>query len=120
MVNVTIDGLSISVPEGTTVLQAAKQLNIKIPTLCFHPDQDVKANCRICVVEIEGQQLLVPACSEPVREGMVVRTNTRRVRRARMVILELIFAHHSKDCLQCHRNGNCELQGVAQFMHFNR
>ena len=120
MVNVTIDGLSISVPEGTTVLQAAKQLNVKIPTLCFHPDQDVKANCRICVVEIEGQQLLVPACSEPVREGMVVRTNTRRVRRARMVILELIFAHHSKDCLQCHRNGNCELQGVAQFMHFNR
>ncbi len=120
MVNLTIDGLPISVPEGTTILEAARKLSIRIPTLCFHPDQEVKANCRICVVEIEGRQRLVPACSEKVSEGLVINTNTKRVRRARNTILELIFAHHSKDCLQCHRNGHCELQTIAQEMYFNR
>lgn len=119
MAKVTIDGQIVDVKDGATILDAAKELNIKIPTLCYHPDQAVKANCRICVVEVEGQRLLVPACSYPVSDGMVVKTNTARVRKARMNILELIFSHHSKDCLQCDRNGNCELQTIAQDLHFN-
>lgn len=120
MARLTIDGQTVEVQDGSTILDAACKLNIKIPTLCFHPDQAVKANCRICVVEVEGQRLLVPACAYPVSDGMVVRTNSKRVRKARMNILELIFSHHSKDCLQCDRNGNCELQTIAQDMHFNR
>ncbi|MBQ1252654.1 MAG: iron hydrogenase small subunit [Firmicutes bacterium] len=120
MARLTIDGQTVEVQDGSTILDAACKLNIKIPTLCYHPDQAVKANCRICVVEVEGQRLLVPACAYPVSDGMVVRTNTKRVRKARMNILELIFSHHSKDCLQCDRNGNCELQTIAQDMHFNR
>ncbi len=120
MVKLTIDGQSVEVKDGSTILDAAKALHIKIPTLCYHPDQAVKANCRICVVEVERQRLLVPACSYPVSEGMVVKTTTARVRKARMNILELIFSHHSKNCLECDRNGNCELQSVAEDMHFIR
>ncbi len=120
MARLTIDGQTVEVQDGSTILDAACKLNIKIPTLCYHPDQAVKANCRICVVEVEGQRLLVPACAYPVSDGMVVRTNSKRVRKARMNILELIFSHHSKDCLECDRNGNCELQTIAQDMHFNR
>lgn len=120
MAKLTIDGQSVEVKDGSTILDAAKALNIKIPTLCYHPDQSVKANCRICVVEVEGQRLLVPSCAYPVSDGMVVKTNTARVRKARMNILELIFSHHSKNCLECDRNGNCELQTVAEDMHFIR
>lgn len=120
MAKLTIDGQSVEVKDGSTILDAAKALNIKIPTLCYHPDQAVKANCRICVVEVEGQRLLVPSCAYPVSDGMVVKTNTARVRKARMNILELIFSHHSKNCLECDRNGNCELQTIAADMHFNR
>lgn len=120
MAKLTIDGQTVEVKDGSMILDAARKLNIKIPTLCYHPDQAVKANCRICMVEVEGQRLLVPACAYPVNDGMVVKTNTKRVRKARMNILELIFSHHSKDCLQCDRNGNCELQTIAQDMHFNR
>ena len=120
MARLIIDGQTVEINDGATILQAARKLNIKIPTLCYHPDQAVKANCRICVVEVEGQSRLVPACAYPVSDGMVVKTNSHRVRRARWNILELLFAHHSKDCLQCDRNGNCELQTIAQDMHFNR
>ncbi|HMM05993.1 MAG TPA: NADH-dependent [FeFe] hydrogenase, group A6 [Clostridiales bacterium] len=120
MAKLTIDGQSVEVKDGSTILDAAKAINIKIPTLCYHPDQSVKANCRICVVEVEGQRLLVPACAYPVSDGMVVKTTTARVRKARMNILELIFSHHSKNCLECDRNGNCELQTIAEDMHFIR
>lgn len=120
MAILTVDGQTVEVKDGSTILDAARKLNIKIPTLCYHPDQAVKANCRICMVEVEGQRVLVPACAYPVNDGMVVKTNTRRVRKAKMNILELIFAHHSKDCLQCDRNGSCELQAIAQELHFNR
>ena len=118
MPKVMIDGLTVEVPAGTTILQAAKLVNIKIPTLCHHPDQAVKANCRICVVEVNGARVLQPACSYPVSDGMVVTTNTPGVRRARRNILELILAHHPQDCLKCYRNGNCELQTVAAEMNF--
>ncbi len=113
MVNVTIDGIQTSVPKGSTILQAAKAVGIKVPTLCYHPDQAVKANCRVCVCEVEGNRLLQAACSQPVYEGMVVKTKTPKVIEARKTILELILSHHPQDCLNCIRNGNCELQDLA-------
>lgn len=119
MVTLTIDGQIVEVDANATLLEAARAADIKIPTLCYHPDQKVKANCRICVVEVEGQRVLAPACSTPVRHSMVVKTTSHRVRQARKNILELIFAHHSKDCLQCDKNGTCELQEIAHDMQFN-
>ena len=113
MVNLTIDGIKVSVPEGSTILQAAKEVGVKIPTLCHHPDQAVKANCRVCVCEVEGNRLLATACAQPVMEGMVIKTRTPKVIEARKTILELILAHHPQDCLNCIRNGNCELQDLA-------
>ncbi len=118
MPKVIIDGQTVQVAEGVTILQAAKQANIKIPTLCYHPDQAVKANCRICVVEVSGSRVLQTACSYPVYDGMVVSTNSATVRKARKNILELILAHHPQDCLRCSRNGNCELQSIAEEMNF--
>ena len=112
-VNLTIDGIAVSVPAGTTILNAAKSANIKIPTLCYHEDQKVKAACRMCVVEVEGQKLLQSSCSFPVSEGMVVQTHSPKVIHARRNILELIIAHHPLDCLNCQKNGACELQDVA-------
>lgn len=112
-VNLTIDGIPVTVPKGSTILQAARQVGIKIPTLCYHPDQAVKANCRVCVCEVEGSRLLQAACSQPAMEGMVVKTRTPKVIEARQTILELILAHHPQDCLNCIRNGNCELQDLA-------
>lgn len=113
MVNVTIDGIKTSVPQGSTILQAAAEVGIGIPTLCYHPDQAVKANCRVCVCEVEGNRLLQAACSQPVYEGMVVKTRSPKVIEARKTILELILSHHPQDCLHCIRNGNCELQDLA-------
>lgn len=113
-VTVTIDGLKAEVPSGSTILDAAKQVGVEIPTLCYHPDQALKAVCRICVVEVEGSRTLVPACAYPVSDGMVVRTNTAKVREARKTVVELMLAHHPQDCLQCPRNLNCELQELAQ------
>ncbi|HHY31962.1 MAG TPA: 4Fe-4S binding protein [Firmicutes bacterium] len=114
MAMVTIDGRRVEADAGTTILEAAKKLGIDIPTLCHHPDLAVQAVCRICVVEIEGQKLLQPACAYPVQDGMVVYTNTPRVRQARKVNLELLLARHPQDCLQCVRNRNCELQALAE------
>lgn len=113
MVNITINNKKVSVPKGITILSAAKSAGIEIPTLCYHPDQFVKANCRVCIVEIEGSKTLPSACSTPVTEGMVVFTNSAKVLEARKVILELLLANHDADCLICHRNLNCELQKVA-------
>jgi len=113
MVNLTIDGIKVSVPEGSTILQAAQQVGINVPTLCYHPDQAVKANCRVCVCEVEGNRLLQAACSQPVMEGMVIKTRSPKVIEARKTILELILANHPQDCLNCIRNGNCELQDLS-------
>ncbi len=114
MVNITINGMKASVPEGSTILQAAQQVGIYIPTLCYHPDQSVKANCRVCVCEVEGNRLLQAACAAPVFEGMVIKTNTPKVLEARKTIVELILANHPQDCLNCIRNGACELQTLAE------
>jgi len=113
VINVTIDGIKASVPDGSTILQAAKDVGINIPTLCYHPDQSVKANCRVCVCEVEGVRLLQAACSQPVYEGMVIKTRTPKVIEARKTILELILSNHPQDCLSCIRNENCELQSLA-------
>lgn len=111
--NIMINGIRTSVPAGTSILKAASAAGVKIPTLCFHPDQEVKANCRICVVEVEGQKNLIPACATAVNEGMVVKTTTARVLEARRTILELLLAHHPQDCLHCVRSGDCELQALS-------
>ncbi|WP_315110320.1 NADH-dependent [FeFe] hydrogenase, group A6 [Clostridium intestinale] len=111
---VIIDKKEVSVPEGTTILQAAKLLNINIPTLCYHPDQSVKANCRICLVEIKERNSLVTACSTPVWEGAQILTSSKRVLDARKSVIELILANHQQDCLKCIRNGSCELQDICR------
>lgn len=120
LINLTIDGEKIEVPEGTTILQAASLLNVYIPTLCYHEDQAVKAVCRICVVEVEGQRLLPAACSTPVSEGMVVKTASPKVIAARKNIMELILARHPQDCLNCSKNGSCELQKIARNLNMTR
>ncbi|MBT9155687.1 MAG: NADP-reducing hydrogenase subunit HndC [Firmicutes bacterium] len=113
LTNVTINGRTIAVRPGSTILSACRQADIKVPTLCHHPDQAVKAACRICVVEVAGQRLLQPACSYPVSEGMVVNTATPAVREARRTMLELLLSNHPADCLQCPRSFACELQQLA-------
>ena len=117
MVNLVIDNLNVSVPNDTTILQAAKKAGIKIPTLCHFHNQTVKGSCRICVVEVKGSRKLVAACSTPVWEGMEVITNSQSARDARKAVLELILAGHPQDCLNCIRNGNCELQALAREMN---
>ena len=114
MIKLMIDGQAIEVEEGTTILEAARQSNIKIPTLCYHEDQAVKAVCRICCVEVEGQFLLPTACNTPVTEGMVVKTASPKVIKARRNIMELILARHPQNCLACAKNGSCELQEIAK------
>ena len=105
MIHLIIDGQPVEVEEGTTILQAAKKACIHIPTLCYHEDLSIKAVCRICVVEVEGQRLLPTACSTPVAEGRVVQTASPKVLKARRNILELIFARHQQNCLVCPKSG---------------
>lgn len=113
MISLNIDGVQVSVPNDYTILQAAQTAGIRIPTLCYHPDQSIKGNCRICLCEVEGNPLLQTACSSPVYEGMVVKTHTPQVIEARRTILQLLLANHPQDCLHCIRNGTCQLQALA-------
>ena len=113
MINLTIDDQNVTVPEGTTILQAAKQAGIDIPTLCFLKDINEVGDCRMCIVEVEGRKGFATSCIQKVEEGMVVHTHTPNVLEARHVILDLIISNHSKDCLTCTRSGNCELQVLA-------
>lgn len=115
-VRLKINNLDVEVPEGTTILEAAKAYNIAIPTLCFYPDLRIKSECRICSVEIVGQKGLSAACSTPVREGMTVRTHTPRAINARKTITELLLANHDADCTACPKNMNCELQRLAHVL----
>ncbi len=105
--------MPISVEEGTTILDAARQLNLRIPTLCHHPDLSVAGNCRVCVVEVKGARLLAASCATPVSEGMEVFTNSEKVRIARKHIVELLLTEHNADCTKCFKSGNCELQDLA-------
>ena len=120
-VNLKINDQPVSVEAGSTILEAAEKLEIRIPTLChfsmdcFHVEHRC-ASCRVCVVEVEGRPNLAPACATPVTEGMVVRTNTLRAINARRTILDLLLSDHPKDCLICPKNLNCQLQALAQEM----
>ena len=113
---IRLNGNHITVPSGMTIMEAAKRNGIKLPSLCHHPDQRVKANCRVCVVEIEGRKNLVPSCSTVVEEGMSILTNTLRVRETVKTIVELILADHPQECLTCIRNGNCELRQLSDML----
>ncbi|MGB4293457.1 MAG: NADH-dependent [FeFe] hydrogenase, group A6 [Bacteroidales bacterium] len=118
MVNLTINGQKVSVEPGTTVLAAAKKLNINIPTLCNHPDLCVAGNCRVCVVEQEGARTLIASCATPVSEGMKIQTNSLKVRNARKHIVELLLSEHRSDCTKCYKNQKCELQALANEFAF--
>ena len=113
MINLTIDGVQVSVPAGSTVLEAARQANIHIPTLCYLKDVNQIGACRVCVVDV-GARALQAACVYPVSEGMVVKTNTPAVRRARKTVVELLLSVHDRKCLSCTRNNNCELQDLCR------
>lgn len=113
MVNLKINGRDVQVEEKTTILEAAKKYNIKIPTLCHYPDLHINSDCRICVVEIDGYRGLKTSCSTPVREGMNIKTNSPKVLNARKTITELILSNHDANCTACVRNMSCELQSLA-------
>jgi len=112
-IHLTIDGHAVSVESGKTVFDAAQSLNIKIPTLCHHPDLCIAGNCRVCVVEQEGARTLTASCATPAADGMVIHTNTQKVRTTRKHIIELLLSEHNSECLKCYKNGNCELQQLA-------
>jgi iron-only hydrogenase group A len=113
MVELTINKIKVNAESGMTILDAAKSAGIAIPTLCHIKDLFPTGACRICSVEVEGQRGLIPSCAYPVSEGMVVDTNSPRVRRARKTIVELLIENHPQDCLICVRNKNCELQDLS-------
>ena len=113
MVTLKINDIPVTVPEGTTVLEAARNAGIKIPSLCFLKGVNEIGACRICVVEVKGAKSLVASCVYPVSEGMEVQTNTERVRHSRQLTLELILSNHRMDCLTCARNAHCELRELA-------
>lgn len=111
--NISINGLPVVVESGTTILQAAQQANIVIPTLCYHKDICVAGNCRVCIVEVVGQKRLSAACATPVEDGMDILTNSLKVRNSRKHIIELLLSEHNADCTKCYKNGKCELQDLA-------
>lgn len=113
-VKITIDGIKMEVPKTYTVLDAARSAGIDIPTLCHLKEINEIGACRMCIVEVEGARGFVTSCVMPVSEGMVVRTNTKAIREARKVTLELLLSNHVKECLTCVRSGNCELQTLAK------
>jgi iron-only hydrogenase group A len=113
-ITVTIDGIEAKVPFGSTILEAAKAMGVRIPTLCYHPDLEVAGLCRICVVEIEGQRTLQASCAYPITAPIKINTYSRAVRIARRHVLDLLLSEHCGDCYSCKRNGNCELQSLAE------
>lgn len=112
-VQLTIDGQSIGVPAGTSIMRAAREAGLDIPKLCATDNLKAFGSCRVCLVEVEGRRGLVASCTEPVAEGMAVRTQTEQVARVRRGVLELYISDHPLDCLTCAANGDCELQDVA-------
>ena len=113
-ITVKINGKEVTVEPGTTILEAARQVNIHIPTLCYHDDLCITGICRICLVEVDGERTLQAACSIPITRPMTIKTHTERVRKARRNVLELMLANHYGECYTCFRNQNCELQKLAK------
>ncbi len=125
MIRLSINGETVSVEDGSTILDAAKKLNIEIPTLCHLELEDFKVehrlgSCRVCVVEVKGRRNLAPACCTPAENGMEVKTNTLRVINARRTMLDLLLSNHPKECLTCEKNLDCELQSLAQDLGLHR
>jgi iron-only hydrogenase group A len=114
MINLTIDGQSVRVEEGKSVLEAAKTAGIHIPTLCYLEEVQAIGACRVCLVEVQGNKALQASCTLPATEGMVVSTTSERVRKARKFSVEMLLSNHPFECLACARNLNCELQAVAE------
>ena len=119
MINLTINNKVLQVEEGTTIFEAAKQNNILIPHFCYMENVHQIGSCRICVVEVEGGKTLMASCVTPATEGMVVHTNSERVRQVRKVIFELMLSDHPKECLSCWRNQNCELQELGNLIQLH-
>ena len=119
MVNVTIDGISLQVPEKTTILDAASKAGVHIPTLCYMKELNEIGACRICVVEVEGYERLFTACNNTVAEGMVIYTNSKKARAARKTNVKLILSQHNTNCAVCVRSGNCTLQKVANDLNIH-
>ena len=114
MISLYINNTKVEVQEGTTILSAAKQAGIKIPTLCFVEGATPQGACRVCVVEVTGAKALVASCCTPAADNMKVFTNTKRVRLARRNVVELLLSEHDGDCKTCVRNDDCELQELAR------
>ena len=112
-VDVTIDGAPIRVAAGTSIMRAAREAGLDIPKLCATDNLKAFGSCRVCLVEVEGRRGLIASCTEPVQEGMVVRTQTEQVARVRRGVMELYISDHPLDCLTCPANGDCELETVA-------
>ena len=119
MVNVIINGRAVKVPEKTTILEAAEKAGVRIPTLCYLKDLNEIGACRICVVEVEGYERLFTACNNPVADGMVIHTNSKKAREARKINVELILSQHNTNCAVCSRNWNCTLQKVANDLNIH-
>lgn len=113
-IKLTVDNIEVTVPEGSTLLEAARAAGIEIPTLCFLKDINEIGACRMCVCEVEGARSLVTSCVFPVKEGMIAHTNTERIKEYRRKTLQLILSDHNQDCLGCVRSENCELQAMCK------
>ncbi|HAR63800.1 MAG: ferredoxin [Candidatus Margulisiibacteriota bacterium] len=116
MVKLKMDGIDIEVPAGTTLMEAAKKIGVKVPSLCYHPYLSIEGACRVCIVEIKGMKDFVASCAYPVAEGMEVVTHTPDIRQARRDIVELLLDNHPDECHTCERDHNCELQRLAYSM----
>ncbi len=110
MPTLTIDGKQVTVPDGTTVIQAAEQLGVFVPRYCYHPGLSIAGNCRICLVDVEKSPKLQIACNTPVTEGMVVNTKNEKVEQGRKSVLEFLLINHPLDCPVCDQSGECDLQ----------
>lgn len=113
-ITVKIDGIDITIPENTTILEAARKIGVRIPTLCHHDDLCVAGVCRMCLVEVEGMRTLQAACAFPISRPMTIHTYSPKVRQARRHILDLLLSEHCGECYTCFRNNNCELQKLAK------
>ncbi|MBD3174435.1 MAG: 2Fe-2S iron-sulfur cluster binding domain-containing protein, partial [Armatimonadia bacterium] len=112
-ITLTIDGQEVTVPEGSTILEAGDEAGIHIPRLCYHPRLSIEGACRVCIVEVEGARNLAASCCFPAADGMVVNTRTPEILRIRRDVVELLLDNHPQDCNTCERNGNCELQRLS-------
>ena len=113
-ITIKINGMDVTAPAGSTILEAARLAHIEIPTLCYLKDINEIGACRMCVVEVKGARTLVTACVYPINEGMEVWTNTPKVLESRKKTLQLLLSNHRKECLSCVRSGNCELQQLCR------